>query len=916
MFRFIKNIQKTPRSLFPVRSYRSAAGGYYGYKPQNTSNGDGTKTESGKAALEVSKLQRIVQSYRDHGFNCANIDPLGLRKVEEMKSYAAIESLSCSDLQNIEGVLYMKDTKDIPGEVILQHLEGSYCGSLGFEIRHLNSCPGKNWLYKVAEDSSYYNLDKTKKKDICGHLLRSQVMERFLAKKFPSLKRYSGEGAESMFSFMHELFSTCALDGVEDLLISIPHRGRLCLLTGLMNFPPSVLFNKIKGNPEFESKYNFIGDVISHLTSSTDLHYGDKKLHVTMVPNPSHLEASHPVVYGKTRCKQLTKSYGHYGEIENIDKVINIQVHGDAAVSGQGIVMETALLESLPHFDVGGSIHLIVNNQLGFTTPHERATSSNHCSDFGKLYNCPVIHVNGDHPEEVAKSAKIALDYKRLFHKDIIINMHCFRRWGHNEIDDPTLTNPEIYQVIHNRGTVPDMYRKELIDGGVCTENELSAIESEYTNFLEREYKKIETGELYGWEPFKDSWSGITQADTYSTSTWNTGIDTEKLKYVGLKSVDIPENFNIHPHLKKTFCHARQTKLESGTSIDWATAEALAIGTLLSDGHHVRICGQDVGRATFNHRHAMVVDQNTDEIYIPFNNMQQDQKGFLEVVNSPLSEEAVLAYEYGMSIENPNNLYIWEAQFGDFFNGAQIIIDTFISNGEIKWLLQSGLVMLLPHGMDGAGPDHSSCKIERFLQLSDSKEDSFDSDDVNMQIVNPTTPAQYFHLLRRQIVRNFRKPLIVAAPKLILRMSAATSSLEDLSDGTYFHPVLGDAKTNPAEVKKVLFCSGKHYYELDKQRLKHGKTDMAIIRLESLVPFPSEELKQELNKYSNAEEFIWCQEEHRNQGAWSFIYPRFSNLLNTKLSYAGRPILGASAIGVTKWHAKESEDLIKQLFDN
>ena len=575
--------------------------------------------------------------------------------------------------------------------------------------------------------------------------------------------------------------------------------------------------------------------------------------------------------------------------------------------------MESLLLESLPNFDVGGTIHLIVNNQVGFTTPQQRASSAPHCSDIGKLVSCPIIHVNGDHPEEVARAARIALEYKKTFAKDIFINMHCFRRHGHNELDDPTFTNPAMYKVINTRSTVPDEYKAKIIAEGVISLEEVSAMETEYQTFLDEEFKNMGV-ETVGWEPFGGLWEGLRQANRDTISTWDTGVDMAVLQQAGLKSVDVPPGMNIHPHLLKTLCQARSAKLQDGTKIDWATAEAMAIGSLLLEGNHVRICGQDVGRATFNHRHAMLVDQESDEIYIPMNNIAPDQKGFLEVANSPLSEEAVLAFEYGMSIENPRHLCIWEAQFGDFFNGAQIIIDTFISNGELKWLLQSGLVMLLPHGMDGAGPDHSSCKIERFLQLSDSKEDAVDCDDVNMEIVNPTTPAQYFHLLRRQMVRNYRKPLIVAAPKLILRMSAATSSLSEMTEGTHYKSVIGDGDVNPGDARTVVFCSGKYYYELNRLREKNNRDDMAIVRLESLVPFPAEALKSEVGKYSNAEKFIWCQEEHRNQGPWGFVNPRFKNLLNLELEYIGRPVLGASATGVTKWHALESDDIIKQIF--
>uniref|UniRef100_A0A7M5XIJ9 Transketolase-like pyrimidine-binding domain-containing protein n=1 Tax=Clytia hemisphaerica TaxID=252671 RepID=A0A7M5XIJ9_9CNID len=777
-----------------------------------------------RSRLEKTTKQKdpVIQSKEDaHNYLrknsqfIATVDPLGLRERED-----GIMSTIFNEFSSQEA----------------EHLKNTYCQNVAFDLEHLNDEDEKAWLYHQIENSSF-ELTKEKQKEICAHLLKSQVFENFLAKRFPTLKRYSGEGAESMLAMFEELFHISSKSGTNEVMISIPHRGRLALLTGMLNYPNKALFSKLKGNPEFHSSLRFIGDVSSHLTSSTDLNYNDKNIHVTMVPNPSHLEASHPVIMGKARSRFLTKQQAYYnGENENSEdellNILSIQVHGDAAMAGQGIVMETFALASLPHFEVGGSVHLVVNNQLGFTTPHERASTAGHSSDIAKMISAPIIHVNGDSPEDVAKVTKLAVDYRNKFKKDVVINMLCFRRWGHNELDDPTFTNPAMYDVIHQRESVPDLYKKKLIQDGVVTETEIESIESEYYALLDEQLKDADRQVEPAWKPFEDNWKGIQQASHQSASTWDTGCDIDLLKFVGARSTCFPDQFNIHQHLEKTFCEARMKKIESGENIDWATAEALAIGSLLMQGHHVRISGQDVGRGTFSHRHSMLVDQKNNELYIPLNHMSKQQSGCLEVVNSLLSEEAVLAYEYGMSIENPKHLVIWEAQFGDFFNGAQIIIDTYIANAEAKWLLQSGLVMLLPHGMDGAGPDHSSSKIERFLQMSDSKEDGVDSDDVNMQIVNPTTAAQYFHLLRRQQIRNFRKPLIVASPKLILRMSAASSTLSDLVPGTHFKPVIGDSSPDMDKIDTVVFCSGKHYYELAKQRTKQSKQNVAIVRLD------------------------------------------------------------------------------------
>lgn len=635
-----------------------------------------------------------------------------------------------------------------------------------------------------------------------------------------------------------------------------------------------------------------------------------------MLPNPSHLEAVNPVTAGKARGRQLTLKDGCFSNLTDSplgEKVLSVMVHGDASFSAQGIVAETFCLANLPHYSVGGTIHLIVNNQLGFTTPGERGRSSRYSSDVGKMIGCPVLHVNGDNPEEVVRACRLAFEYRRKYRKDIIVDMLCYRRWGHNEIDDPSFTQPVMYQEIASRPSVPVLYANSLAQKGVAAFG--SEDDNQYTDFLNEELKRSDklvpqTSHLEG------HWKGFVQASEDKITTWDTGFPLEGLLFVGAKSVETPDSFNIHPHLKKTHAEARIKKLGSGTGIDWATAEALAIGSLLHQGYHVRFSGQDVGRGTFSHRHTMLVDQQTDEMFVPLNNMSEQQKGFLEVVNSPLSEEACLGFEYGMSIENPNHLIIWEAQFGDFFNGAQIIIDTFISGGEAKWLLQSGLVMLLPHGYDGAGPEHSSCRIERFLQMTDSREDGVDGDSVNMQVVNPTTPAQYFHLLRQQMVRDFRKPLIVVGPKLLLRLPAAVSTLQEMGPGTHFKPVLGDDIVNSALVRRVVFCSGKHYYALAKQREATQSLDTAIIRLESLCPFPAEMIRQELKKFPKAKEFVWSQEEQRNMGAWSFVSPRFENILGVKLQYIGRRVLAVPAVGIGKLHSQEVTDILSGTFPN
>ncbi|CAK1541312.1 unnamed protein product [Leptosia nina] len=593
---------------------------------------------------------------------------------------------------------------------------------------------------------------------------------------------------------------------------------------------------------------------------------------------------------------------------------MNIQVHGDAAFTGQGVNQETLMMSQVPHFDVGGSIHVVVNNQIGFTLPASRGRSSRYVTDLAKAISVPVIHVNGDYPELVAKATNIAFEYQRKFRKDVFIDYNCYRRWGHNEVDDPTFTNPLIYKVIHSRKTIPDLYTDKLVSEGAVTESDVKNINTEYHKFLQSQYeiaKNYQPEVTY----YQEQWAGLSAAPK-AIEVWDTGVNTDLLKTVAHASVHIPEGFNIHPHLAKAHVKNRLNKISREKDIDWSTAEAMAFGSLLMEGRHVRLSGEDVGRGTFSHRHVMLVDQNTESIHIPLNHISEEQKGYLEVANSILSEEAVLAFEYGMAYDNPQNLHIWEAQFGDFYNGAQIIVDAFIASGEAKWVRSNGLVMLLPHGYDGAASEHSSCRMERFLQMTDSSEVSPDSEAVCMHVVNPTTPAQYFHLLRRQVVRNYRKPLVVVAPKILLRSSDAVSDLSDFAPGSSFRPVIGDNVADPIRVKRVILVSGKHYYELHKERIRNKIDDVAIVRVESLCPFPVYGLQKELDKYSNARKFIWSQEEHRNMGGWTFVKPRFENLLGRKIIYSGRSEAATPAVGAPVLHRVEVEHILREpLYD-
>lgn len=891
--------------------------GVYGYRPKQTDRDHKLSSDWIAALNQDHGLARLVEAYRAHGHKAAKINPLLPEKpvVESIPEISTLTGTITGKL-NTSGLRHFGKT-EASVEEVQAYLEKTYCGHLSVETSQLSSLEERVWFADRFEELKKKSLSAEEKRQLAKVMLESQEFDHFLATKFATVKRYGGEGAESMLGFFYELFYQANHSGVTDIVIGMPHRGRLNLLTGLLKFPPELMFRKMRGLSEFPDTSPAIGDVLSHLTSSVELDFGaERALHVTMLPNPSHLEAINPVAQGKARARQQLRQEGDYSPGDNAqpgDQVICLQVHGDGSFTGQGIVPETLTLSNLPHYRVGGSIHLIVNNQVGYTTPSERARSSLYCSDVGKMVNCAVIHVNGDDAEEVLRATRLAVEYQRQFRKDIILDLICYRQWGHNELDEPFFTNPAMYKIIRSRKSVPDSYSDQLIADGLMTEEERDGIKSKYYGMLN---DKLANMTLYSPPPtnLQGRWGDLVEPQAKVT-TWDTGVPIPLLQFVGAKSVDFPESIQLHSHLGKTHVQARLLKLEEGTKLDWSTAEALAFGSLLCQGFNIRISGQDVGRGTFSQRHAMMVCQETNDMYIPLNNISPEQKGFLEVCNSPLSEEAVLGFEYGMSIAQPKLLPIWEAQFGDFFNGAQIIFDTFISGGEAKWLLQCGMVILLPHGYDGAGPEHSSCRMERFLQMCDSKMEGVDGDTVNMSVVNPTTPAQYFHLLRRQMIRNFRKPLIVVGPKTLLRFSGAVSSLSEMAPGTSFRPVLGDSSVLAESVQKVVLCSGKHYYALLKQREASAvNQNTALIRMEELCPFPLEALQQQLKKYPNAKEFVWSQEEPENMGPWSFVGPRFEKQLACKLRLVSRPALPAPAVGIGTLHHQQQEAILNSTF--
>ncbi|CAL8099803.1 unnamed protein product [Orchesella dallaii] len=910
------------RTQILKRCYNSG-NGVYGHRPALPKPYQVTDVSAvDQSRCAAPNFVRLLESYRKHGHRIARINPLHLQaetdRIEVPELIASRYNLNEEESIRGQGVAYWKQfqgSSQVPVSQGLDLLRQTYANHSGFEFMHIENEAEREWFAEQVESSFLNEISSEYKTQLALEMAKCQNFDHFLANKFPTHKRYGGEGCESMIGFFLETLRSSNESGVDHLVIGMPHRGRLNLMTGLFQFPPCRMFQKMKGLSELPPDALASGDVLSHLYTSVDLKVNESNVHVSLLPNPSHLEAVNPMAAGKVRAKLKHLKCYDYAQTEEQSnpRILCVQVHGDAAIAGQGINQETLGFAYVPHFRVGGSIHLIVNNQLGFTTPQERGRSSTYASDIAKTICAPVIHVNADFPEDVVKATRIALAYRQKFHRDVFIDLICFRRWGHNEVDDPTFTNPMIYKLIHERKSIPDQYCGQLVDQGLLSPTQLKETVESHTSLLTTELEKADSFVPPHFYLGKQ-WTGIQQSGHVITE-WDTGIDINLLKYIGAKSVNFPNSFNIHKHLAKTFVNARLNRITAGESLDWASAEALAIGSLLYQGYDVRLSGEDVGRGTFSQRHAMLVDQTSGEMLIPLNSLVDNQDGKLEIAHSTLSEEAVLAFEYGFSIENPNNLVIWEAQFGDFFNGAQIIIDTMITSGETKWMLNSGIVMLLPHGMDGTGPEHSSCRLERFLQGTDSNEEGrVDGDYNNMQVVNPTTPAQYFHLLRRQLIRNFRKPLIVVAPKTLLRLSAATSSLLDMSGGTSFQPVLADPLANPKLVKKLIFVSGKHYYTLHDKRVELKLDDVAIIRVESLCPFPVPELQNILKTYKNATEISWSQEEHQNMGAWTFIKPRFENFLGKQIKYKGRGPLAAPAVGIGRVHRAEVEQILNITF--
>ncbi|XP_075265675.1 putative 2-oxoadipate dehydrogenase complex component E1 homolog [Convolutriloba macropyga] len=856
------------------------------------------RTDAHSKHQEKTTNDDLLRFYRNKGYLEAHLDPL---------------RLSTSVIENETEESVSSPFASLSSDTVSSAVIEVYTQNSSLEAGHLENSFERNWLFNEFEKLKLTTLNSETKSRIAEVIMNGEEFDRFTAAKFPTVKRYGGEGAESMLAFCDSLFANASEHESNAIVVGIAHRGRNNLLTTLLNCPPALLFRKMKGLsgvPE-NSMHVMDDDVLSHIRTSVDFENG---VSVTLLPNPSHLEAVNPVVQGKVWSKQNMRVNSKNKDKNDFPGSLSVLIHGDGAFAGQGVVAECFNMAYVPGYDVGGSVHLITNNQVAFTM--QRGFSHRHASDLAKMINCPIVHVNGDSPEEAYKAAILCLKYRALFGKDIVCNLVCYRKWGHNEMDDATITQPLMYEVINSKKSPPNIYF-DKISAELPAEYIMQLTErcKDFKNYLNEQYKSVDKFQPV-LESFQNKWQSCNFAPD-QLSTWDTGFELQTLKYIGIKSVSVPEHFNTHSKLVKTLS-TRINMMNQEDGIDWATAEALAFGSLMIQGHDVRLSGEDVGRGTFSHRHCQLVDQSTNEIIEPLNEIRKEapDSGILHVANSILSEEAVLGFDYGVSIDSPKTLVVWEAQFGDFFNGAQIIIDAFIASGESKWGMQSGIVLLLPHGLDGMGPEHSSCRLERFLQLTDSSETSIDSDRVNMFIVNPTTPAQYFHLLRRQQARNFRKPLIVASPKKLIRLPEAKSNLSELASGTHFKPVLddGNLKVEASSVTKVIFVCGKLFYSLEAERETKKLKNVAIVRIEQLVPFPTSELQSIISKYSNCEQFVWCQEEHRNSGAWTFVEPRFRNLVGVNLDYIGRSERAVPATAIGTRHKTEEAEILQTAF--
>jgi len=810
---------------------------------------------------------------------------------------------------------------------VLAILKATYCGNVGVQFMHIAEPEEKTWVqqrFEGADSQARTGFSKEGKLAILNKLIEAEGFERFLHKRFPGTKRFGLDGGEAMVPALEQIIKRGGALGVDEIVLGMAHRGRLNVLAAVMGKPYRAIFHEFQGGSSVPSDIEGSGDVKYHMGASSDREFDGNRVHLSLTANPSHLEIVNPVVLGKARAKQafdIREATGGVTEPQGLldrTKVLPLLIHGDAAFAGQGVVAECFALMGLKGYRTGGTIHFVVNNQIGFTTAPRNSRSSPYPSDVALMVQAPIFHVNGDDPEAVVFAAKVAAEFRQKFHKDVVVDMFCYRRFGHNEGDDPTFTQPLMYSKIKAQPSTRELYARRLVEEGVLTAAEVEAEIARFEAYLDAEFDAGKEFQASKADWLDGQWKGVGLPED-DERRGKTAVPLETLKSLGERLTTIPADVDVHKTLKRVI-DGRRAAIESGEGLDWATAESLAFASLLDEGFPVRLSGQDSVRGTFSQRHSGIVDQTTERRYVPLNNLREGQAPF-EVIDSALSEEAVLGFEYGYSLADPNTLVLWEAQFGDFVNGAQVVIDQFISSGERKWLRMCGLTMLLPHGYEGQGPEHSSARLERFLQAC--AED-------NMQVANCTTPANYFHILRRQMQRPFRKPLVLMTPKSLLRHKKATSTLADLAEGSSFHRVLhDDAQTRPdvagvtlkpdAEIRRVVLCSGKVYYDLLERRERDRIDDVYLMRLEQFYPWPMKSLMTELARFPNAE-LIWCQEEPRNMGGWTFVDPWLELTLEKldvkakRARYVGRPASASTAAGLMSRHLKELDAFLTDAF--
>jgi 2-oxoglutarate dehydrogenase E1 component len=876
--------------------------------PTTTSNAHHASVATGdvrQAAQDSIRALMLIRAYRVRGHLEADLDPLGMRERSQHQeldpAFYGFTNADYSRQIYIGGVLGL-EYATLPE--IMSVLKETYCGKIGVEYMHMFSPEEKDWIQRrIEEPHNRTEFTSQGKKAILQRLTAAEGFEQYLHKKYTGTKRFGVDGGEALIPAIEQIMKRGGQMGLKEIVIGMAHRGRLNVLANVMGKPFTAIFAEFQGMSSVPEDVLGSGDVKYHMGTSSDRDFDGNTIHLSLTANPSHLEFVNPVVIGKVRAKQIQR------QDYTSEQVMPMLLHGDAAFAGQGITAETLMISELPGYRVGGTIHIVINNQIGFTTMPKFGRSGPYCTDVAKMLSAPIFHVNGDDPEAVVHVARIATEYRQTFKKDVVIDMFCYRRYGHNEGDEPAFTQPLMYKKIAEQKSTKTLYTERLMREGILSATEAKQIDDDFTAEMDAAFEASKSYKPNNADWLKGAWDGLSMAHG-EERRGETAISIKKFREIGEKLTTIPKEFDANKKLVRLF-EQRKEMLASGKDFDWGTAEALAYGSLLVDKYPVRLSGQDVGRGTFSHRHAILYDQSTAGRYIPHQHIEKDQAKF-EVHDSPLSEMAVLGFEYGYSLADPMSLTIWEAQFGDFANGAQVIIDQFISSGESKWLRMSGLVMLLPHGYEGQGPEHSSARPERFLQMC--------ADD-NWQICNITTPANLFHVLRRQMVRDFRKPLVIFTPKSLLRHKLAVSNIEDFTGDSTFHRILWDHDQDKLaaakKIRKVILCSGKVYYDLLEERRTRKDYDVRILRLEQIYPFPSRALEAELAQNPNAD-IIWCQEEPKNQGYWGFVQEELENVLVRmkhkckRPVFVGRPASASPATGMLKRHQVEQLKVIDE----